>query len=152
MHSRSYEIVENLGHDKKILDNKKKTLNRKVLSNLKKLGIPDSAIKQIKFLENYPSSKLDTKTNKQLIESLIKKCRRSFDAFANKGGEAKIVFEEGDWTLYVTEYDKYVEKLHTVCKPYFDEWSSCELEVSFLFDGTDSWKVITTKESDLPGN
>lgn len=154
MHKRTREILSNLGYDEKILNQvkKKKKISRKTLSYLKNLGLPSSALKQIKFLENYPSKRLESKNNKELIEALVKKCRRSLDSFANKGVLAKIVFSEGDWTLYASEYSKAIEKLHTVCKPHFDEWSEANVEVTFVFDGSDSWKVVTKKESDLPGN
>lgn len=154
MHERSYQIIKNLGYSDKIITQlkKKNGSSRKTFTFLKNLGIPDLAIKQIKFLENYPIKSLEGKSNKELIELLIKKCKRSLDAFANKGIEARVVFTEGDWTLYSPDYNKSVEKLHRVCKPYFDEWSASNVEVTFSFDGSNSWKVITKKESDLPGN
>lgn len=152
MHERSYQILKNLGYSDKIITQlkKKKSNSRKTFTYLKDLGLPDLAIKQIKFYENYPSKNLEGKSNKELIELLIKKCKRSLNAFANKGLEAKIVFAKGSWTIYSSEYDKIVEKLHQVCKPYFDEWASYDIEVEFVFDGTSSWKVSTKKESDLP--
>ena len=154
MHKRTHQIIKNLGYDEKIIGQvqKKKKINRKTLAYLKDLGLPSMAIKQIKFLENYPAKSLLNKPNKELIESLVKKCRRSLDAFANKGLSAKIVFEEGSWAIYSDDYSKPVEKLHIVCKPYFDEWSAAKTEVTFVFDGSDSWKIVTKKESDLPGN
>lgn len=154
MHERSYLIIKNLGYSDKIITQLKKRngSSRKTFTFLKDLGVPDLAIKQIKFLENYPTKNLAGKTNKELIELLIKKCKRSLDAFANKSVEARIVFTDDDWTIFSGDYDKSVEKLHRVCKPYFDEWSALGVEVTFSFDGTSSWKVITKKESDLPGN
>jgi hypothetical protein len=154
MHERSYQIIRNLGYSDKIITQLKKRngSSRKTFTFLKSLGIPDLAIKQIKFLENYPEKKLEGKDNKKLIELLIKKCKRSLDAFANKGIEARIVFTDGEWTIFSSDYNKSMEKLHRVCKPHFDEWSSFGVEVTFSFDGSDSWKVITQKESDLPGN
>lgn len=154
MHNRTYEIIKNLGYDEKVLEKTKRKsgFNRKTLAQLKKLGLPELALKQIKFFENYPTKKLSNKTNKELIQSLIKKCKRSLDAFANKNIEAKIVFEDNDWTFYSSVYNKAISKLYVICKPYFDEWSEFDIEVTFLFDGSSSWKVITTKESDLPGN
>ncbi|MHA1974471.1 MAG: hypothetical protein ACTSW1_15845 [Candidatus Hodarchaeales archaeon] len=152
MHERSYQIIKNLGYDDKIIAQlkKRKGSSRKTFAFLKGLGIPSLAIKQIKFLEDYPTKNLTNKDNKELIELLIKKCRRSLDAFANKKIEARIVFEDGDWTIYSDDYNQSIEKLHRICKPHFDEW--CAIEVTFSFDGSNSWKVITKKESDLPGN
>jgi hypothetical protein len=154
MHERSYQIIRNLGYSDKIITQlkKRKGSSRKTFTFLKGLGIPDLAIKQIKFLENYPEKNLEGKDNKELIELLIKKCKRSLDAFANKGIEARIVFTDRDWTIFGSDYNKSMEKLHRVCKPHFDEWSGFGVEVTFSFDGTNSWKVITKKESDLPGN
>ena len=123
---------------------------KKTFDYLKTLGLPELALKQIKYFEDYPKKKLDLKSNKELIEGLIKKCRRSLDAFANKGIKACIVFTEGSWTIYSEEYCKYIEKLHVVCKPYFDEWAAAKVEVSFVFEGSDSWKIVTSKEKDLP--
>ena len=152
MHERSYLIIKNLGYDDEVIEQlkKKSGSSRKTFEFLKKLGIPGLAIKQIKFLEDYPSKKLDNKNNKELIELLIKKCRRSLDSFANKEIEARIVFVDGDWTIYSSDYNKDIEKLHRVCKPHFDEWSVLDIEVTFSFDGSNAWKVITQKESDLP--
>ena len=154
MHERSYQIIKNLGYNDNIIAQlkKKNSSSRKTFEFLKELGIPNLAIKQIKFLEDYPAKNLENKDNKELIELLIKKCRRSLDAFANKEIEARIVFEDGAWTIYSSDYNKSVEKLHRVCKPHFDEWSGLDVEVTFFFDGSNSWKVITKKESDLPGN
>ena len=154
MHKRTTEIIKNLGYDEKIINQvqKKKNLNRKTLAYLKKLGVPSMALKQIKFLEDYSTNSFPEKTNKELIELLIKKCRRSFDAFSNKGNTAKIILKDGDWVILSNEYSKALEKLHIVCKPYFDTWSKANAEVSFVFDGSNSWKIITQKESDLPGN
>jgi hypothetical protein len=154
MHERSYQIIKNLGYSDKIITQlkKKNGSSRKTFTFLKNLGVPELAIRQIKFLENYPTKKLDNKDNKELIELLIKKCKRSLDAFANKEIEAQIVFSDGNWTIYSDDYNKSVEKLHRICKPYFDEWSGFKIEVTFSFDGSNSWKVITKKESDLPGN
>jgi hypothetical protein len=154
MHKRTYQIIENLGYDDKVLGQvKKKTkVTRKTLAYLKGLGLPELALKQIKFLEGYPAKKLLDKSNKELIETLVKKCRRSLDAFANKKIAAKIVFKDHEWTIYSASYPKTIEKLHTVCKPYFDEWSEASIEVTFVFDGSNSWKIVTKKESDLPGS
>jgi hypothetical protein len=154
MHERTHQIIKNLGYDDKIINllKKKKAITRKTLTYLKDLGIPELALKQIKFLENYPQKKLVGKPNKELIELLVKKCRRSLDAFSNRRIEAKIIFKDKSWTIYSSGYPKSVEKLHIVCKPYFDEWSEAGIEVAFVFDGSSSWKIVTEKESDLPGN
>jgi hypothetical protein len=153
MHKRTHQILKNLGYSDELVEqlNKRARLSKKTLLFLRKLGLPPLAIKQIKFLENYQNKKLDTKTNKELIEGLIKKCRRSLDAFANKNVKSRIVFKEGNWTLFAEDYSKPVEKLMRICKPHFDEYSDSNLEVTFFFDGTPSWKVMTNKKSDLPG-
>lgn len=150
MHKRTQQILKNLGYEDKILNQKKK-FNRKTLGFLKSLGVPPLAIQQIKFLESPPTQNLAGKPNKELIELLIKKCKRSLDAFANKGCTAKIIFENKDWTLFSNEYNKTIEKLLIVCKPYFDEWSDAGVEVIFQFDDSNTWKIMTNKESDLPG-
>jgi len=153
MHKRTYQIIKNLGYTDKVINQlkKRKTESRNTFTFLKKIGIPELAIKQIKFLENYPNKNMDSLTNKELIESLIKKCRRSLEAFASKGIQARIVFNDSDWVIYSDDYRKEIEKLHQVCKPYFDEWSAYNINVIFAFDGA-NWKVITKKESDLPGS
>lgn len=155
MHKKSQTIIKNLGFGKEVIETLKKQkpdapLSRRSLTKLKKFGLPKSAIDQIKFLETEASPVGDAATNKELLESLIKKCRRSFDAFANKQVAARIIFGKDTWTLYSEEYNRAIEKLHKVCKVYFDIWAEHGLDATLIFDGSSTWKVMTDKESDLP--
>jgi len=156
MHKRTSSIFKNLGFGdeaiskiQKAVSKAKTPFNRRLISSLKKLGLPESAIKQIKFLED-PSLDEEIKSNKELITLLVKKLRRSFDAFTNKEVKAIIVFANQDWAIYAEEYCKEIQHLHEICKPYFDEWCLKNLEVKFEFDGTSTWKIIAPKKSDLP--
>jgi len=157
MHKRTTDIFKNLGFGDETIANIEKTaskaktpFNRRMMSSLKKMGMPDTALKQIKYLEE-PILDEDTEhTNKELISLLVKKLRRSFDAFANKDVKAMIIFSEQDWTIYAEEYSREIQHLHEICKPYFDEWCLKNIEVKFEFDGTSTWKIIAPKKSDLP--
>jgi hypothetical protein len=155
MHKKTYSIIKNLGFSDEVIKSiklKQKNTKRKLISSLKNLGVPDSALKQIKLLEKFPVKKPSECTNADLIKSLVKRCKRSLDAFANKGVRAKIVFSDNSWTIYSSDYSKEIEKLHSVCKNYFDEWSARGMTASFYFDSTSSWKIIVAKKTDLPTN
>jgi len=156
MHEKTRSIIKNLGFSDEILQTvdkqtAKAPINRRTLTTLKRLGIPKSALDQIKYLESDGDTAAEkATTHKELLEALIRKCRRSFDAFANKGIEARIVFSNDDWTIFSETYNRGIEKLHKVCKIYFDEWATHSLNAIFIFDGSSAWKVSTDKESDLP--
>jgi hypothetical protein len=156
MHKKTYNIIKNLGFGDEIIKSLKQNqknvgINKKILNDLKKLGVPDAALKQIKSLEQKSSSDKSNLSNTELINLLAKRCKRSFDAFANKGGKAKILFLKNSWTIYGSEYSKEIERLHTVCKPYFDEWSQIGLQAMIYFDGTECWKILANK-TDLTSN
>ena len=153
MHKKTQDIIANLGFSDTVISALKKqaSINSRAVSALRKLGIPRTALKQIKALEK-GNSALFGKPNKKILEYLIKKCRRSLDAFSHKGVESKIVFYNRSWTVYSELYDKDIEKLHSVCKPYFDECAACGLRAILSFDGTQFWKVTTDKKADLPDN
>lgn len=157
MHKRTNKIFKNLGFDDEVISNIQRTtskaktpFNRRMISSLKKLGLPESALKQIKFLEDLSIDEETEISNKDLIAILIKKLRRSFDAFSNKGVKAIIIFADQDWTIYAEDYGREIQHLHEICKPYFDEWCLKNLEVKFEFDGTSTWRIIAPKKSDLP--
>jgi len=158
MHKKTSSIFKNLGFGDEAISNiqkvasKAKTpFNRRMISSLKKLGLPDSALKQIKFLEDLSLDEEEPEiSNKELISLLIKKLRRSFDSFANKEIKAIIIFADQNWTIYAEEYGKEIQHLHEICKPHFDEWCLKNLEVKFEFNGTSTWKIIAPKKSDLP--
>jgi len=104
MHKKTYKIIKNLGFGDEVIKSLKQSqkdarFNKKILNDLKKLGIPDAALKQIKLLENKSVRNKSNLTNIELINSLAKRCKRSFDAFANKGGKAKIVFWKNKWSM-----------------------------------------------------
>jgi len=157
MHKRTNSIFRNLGFGDEAISNIRKAaskakipFNRRMMSSLKKLGLPESALKQIKFLEDLSLDEEIEISNKELISFLVKKLRRSFDAFSNKEIKTVIVFADQNWTIYAEEYGKEIQHLHEICKPYFDEWCLKNLEVKFEFDGTSTWKIIAPKKSDLP--
>ena len=156
MHKKTQDIITNLGFGDVVVrairkQTKSAPINRRAVSALRQLGIPKTALRQIKALEK-GNSVLLGKSNKEILEHLIKKCRRSLDAFSHKKVEAKIVFHCKSWTIYSEIYDKDIEKLQKICKPYFDECSKCGLKAILSFDGTQFWQVTTDKKSDLPDN
>ena len=156
MHKKTRDIIENLGFGDEVVEllrkqPEDKALSRRTLTKLKELGLPKLALDQIKLLESSNiSSASAAANNKELLEGLLRKCKRSLDAFANKNVAARIVFSSNTWTIYSEEYNRDIEKLHKVCKIYFDEWSSHGLKATLIFDGSSTWKVSTDKESDLP--
>lgn len=160
MHKKTDAIFKNLGLPEeaiadieKAAKKAKKPFNRRLMSKLKKLQLPEDAIRQIKFLEEIVSTEEDEEielSNKELIAILVKKLKRSFDAFANKGVHAVIVFSNETWTIFAEEYSKEVQHFHEVCKPHFDEWCQKNIDVKFEFNGSNVWKIIAPKKSDLP--
>jgi len=156
MHKKTSEIIKNLGFTQRILDEIKEKLKnpvtKKTLNYFTDLGVPKLALKQIKYFEETPEPEKPKQSNKELIETLVKKCRRSFNAFAKKQVKAKIVFKNNKWLLYSTSYNKNIQRLHEVCKIHFDDWADQGVVVSFTFNGTTSWKISALKKSDLPKN
>lgn len=161
MQKESHQIMQNLGYTEEMIltiekETKTKTGNFGVkLSNiLKKLGTPDGAIKQIKIIEAYAKrkkySKQKRRKNKELIETLIKKCKRTLEAFAKKGVQARIVFSRRQWVIEAPEYHPAIQHLHDVCKFYFDEWAEKGINATFHFSGMNTWQVITKREEDSP--
>lgn len=156
MHERTVTIMRNLGFDEEILkplvkQNSQLEISKKSLRALRRLGLPKSALDQIKFLESSTEKQDLSKTShKDLIGNLVKKCKRTFDAFALRQIPARIVIEDNEWNIYSETYNREIEKLHKICKPYFDDFSINNLKVTFAFDGTPTWKIITDKGSDLP--
>ena len=149
MHKKTHSILKNLGVTDEALRKGGNTLDRESLLKLKNLKLPNSAITQIKQYENYPVKAIKGGNSIELIESLLRKCKRSFDAFAKKRVKAQIAFKDGDWTLYGEEYNKAIQKLHEVCKPYFDAWSSKGLRAIIIFDGTIKWRAKASKNDEL---
>lgn len=145
MHKKTHAIIKNLGYSDDVVKEFKIKDPKILNSSLKKLGMPETAVKQIKILENLED--LNTGVVSNLIENLIKHCRRSLDAFAQKNIAAKIVFKNNNWTIYSEKYNKAIQKLQEVCKMHFDELSSKNLEVTLIFDGTSTWKAIAPNES-----
>jgi hypothetical protein len=153
MHKKTFSIIKNLGYDEEVVKDLKsegKDLNPKLLSaSLKKIGLPDIAIKQIKILEDLNNAVDVKRPNKSLIEELSKRCRRSFDAFAQKNIAAKIIFKNSNWTIYSEIYNKHIQKLHEIYKMYFDELAISGLDASLVFDGSPVWRLETPSEPDL---
>jgi hypothetical protein len=148
MHKKSINILRGLGFGPSVvsdLEQLSSTNSKKeILRLLKTLKLPIAAAKQIKKIEGFtPSSSISGATNSELLESLLKKCKRSFDAFAKKETSAQIVFVDNNWTLYSEEFDSNICKLHKVCKPHFDIWANEGLQTSIIFDGTSKWKTKT---------
>lgn len=150
MHKKTHSILRNLGvNDDALKKMGNEVLDRESLLKLKNLKLPSSAISQIKQYENYPARNVKGNNSISLIESLLKKCKRSLDAFAKKKIKLQIAFKDGDWTIYGEEYNKAIQKLHEVCKPYFDAWSSKGLRAIIVFDGTIKWKAKASKNDEL---
>lgn len=157
MQRESSQIIKNLGYPYEFVSNIEKEnktgIQAKTINYLKDLGIPDSALKQIKSIEIKAAKekiRQDKKRkNKELLDALLKKCRRSLDAFARKGVQARIVFLKKDWIIEAPEYHPAIQHLHEVCKNNFDEYAAKGLVVTFQFTGSENWQIITkTKEED----
>lgn len=146
MHKRTSNIIENLGYDEAVIKNlRNETKNSDPKSfylSLKKLGIPEYAIKQIKDFESLDDKQINKSSNKDLIRELLKRCKRSLDAFAQKNSPTRIIFKNKNWTIYSEEYNKSVQKLHEACKHNFDDLSIQGLETIIIFDGSTTWKII----------
>jgi len=149
VHKKTHTILKNLGIVEDSLKDLNSVLDRERLQKLKTLKLPNSALSQIKQYEDYPVKNISGSNSVELVESLIKKCKRSFTAFAKKKVKAQIVFKDGNWVIYGEEYDKAIQKLHEVCKPYFDAWSSKGLKALIIFDGTTKWRAKASKNDEL---
>jgi hypothetical protein len=153
MHKKTLNIIKNLGYDDEVVKDLKteaKDTDPKLLNgSLKKLGLPETAIKQIRVLEDLDKTVKVKKPNKSLIEELNKRCRRSIDAFAQKNIAARIIFKNGSWTIYSETYNKPIQKLHETCKIYFDELAISGLDATLVFDGSPTWRLDAPSEPDL---
>jgi len=141
---KTYRIIRNLGFNEPDITSLReiKSLDKKTLSFFKKLNLPGEAIKQIKDTENYSIAKIDNLSNEELKHLLVKKCKRSFDAFARKKIKAVVIFKENEsWILYSAAYDKYIQNFHMICKSRFDELESLNLSANVLFNGTEKWLI-----------
>lgn len=151
--------MQNLGYTEEMISTIEKETKTgvfyiKLTNALEKLGTPDNAIKLIKVIEATAKKKKQVKAkkrkNKELIEGLIKKCRRSLDAFARKGVQARIIFSRRQWVIEAPEYHPAIKHLHDVCKYHFDDWAEKGVIAVFQFNGSDTWQVITKREEDSP--
>jgi len=137
MHTRTKTIAENLSIDAKevgTLYSSDQSLNARVLKNLEKLGLPPTAIAQIKFFEML-SSDVDQNYDKgEWIAWLLRKTKKSLTAFLKKKEPLKIIFRAGNWTMYAETYTKSILQFHKTCKPYFDEFSA--KDITMLIDLT----------------
>ena len=153
MHKKTFNIIKNLGYDEEVVKDLKsegKDLNPKLLNaSLKRMGLPDIAIKQIKILEDLNNTVDVKQPNKNLIEELNKRCRRSMDAFAQKNIATKIIFKKGTWTIYSETYNKYIQRLHETNKMIFDELAASGLDATLVFDGSSVWKLEAPSEPGL---
>jgi len=153
MDKKTLKIIQNLGYTEDLIKNLRKeisggSINKKAITLLEEIGTPEAAINQIKNIELKVSEK--SSTNKELIESLLKKCRRSLDAFARKAVPARIIFRNKGWVIEAEALHPAIKKLHSTCHKYFDAWAAKGLAVVFQFDSTANWIIITKKKSDQP--
>jgi hypothetical protein len=164
MEKESFTIMRNLGYTDELISSVKKEcaqskdgVSKKALKLLEEIGTPDSALKAIKIIETKAIRRRKVKQekaskNKMLIESLIKRCRRSFDAFSRKGVNARVVFKKNQpWVIEAPEYHPAMQHFHDVCKKHFDVWADQGISVVFQF-GSGSWRVVTRRKSDQPDN
>lgn len=154
MHKKSLSIISNLGYSEDVVKSFKKDIKtseaKSLFATLRKLGLPEDAIKQIKDYEDLGSNLKESLSNKDLIKELLKRCRRSLDAFAQKNNSARIIFKNKNWTIFGEEYSKAIQKLHETCKYHFDNFAIHNLDVTLVFDGSTTWRIIAPNESDLP--
>lgn len=152
MHKKTANIIENLGYDEEVVKHLKNVTKnsdaKSFFASLKKLGLPDDAIRQIKNFEDLNIIKKPSLSNKNLIQELLKKCKRSLDAFAQKNTAMRIIFKNHNWTIYSEEYNKSIQKLHETCKHHFDDFSFQNLEATIIFDGSTTWRIISSTEID----
>jgi hypothetical protein len=130
MHTRTRTIAENLAFDVKEVENiynQDLSLNARALKNLEKLGLPNTAIEQIKFFEILSSDLGKTCTKEEWVAWLLRRTKKSLTAFMKKKIPLKIIFKNDNWNMYAEAYSKPILQLHKTCKPYFDEFSSKDI-------------------------
>lgn len=140
MHTRTRTIVENLSIDANEIEkvyNTDKTLNVKTIKKLEQLGMPESAIEQIKFFEMLSTDFEKSLTKDEWIAWLLRKTKKSLTAFMKKKIPAKIIFTNLDWCIYADTYSKPVLQLHRTCKAYFDEFASKNLDLLIDLTGNE---------------
>jgi len=140
MHTRTRTIVENLSIDIKevdILYGPDRVLNTRTIKNLEKLGLPDTAIEQIKLFEMLSSDLEKTYSKDEWIAWLLRRTKKSLVALMKKKTPLKIVFKNEDWNIYSETYTKSVLQLHKTCKPYFDEFASKNITLMLDLTGNE---------------
>lgn len=157
MHKKTYEIMKNLGYPQTLIEvvetgiAEVKEKEQFLDTWFTTMGTPEMAIAQIKTLEIKKSKVKEPEiNNKELITSLVKKCKRSLDALARKGIVAKILFHGKKWKIESETYHPGIKQLYNACHKHFDTWAKQGTRVIFEFDGTTNWYIITAKKSDQP--
>lgn len=141
MHVRTQSIIQNLG-----LSIDDTIVSPKNVKNLESLGLPKSAIEQIKFYETISYNQEQTLSKTEWVNWLIKKCRKSLAAFAKKKIPTKIIFKDGDWTIYSEAYNKAILKLQEACKSYFDEFASKQIKLCIVMLDDDKIHIRELEE------
>lgn len=160
MHKKTLVIIKNLGFTEQLVQDIKQeskttggSINRKIIKLLKEAGTPETAIDQIRSLElKKKGPGRAKKTNKELIESLIGKCKRSFNSFAKKGIQATFIFKNKKWGVQADLDDETVVSFIKSCQKYFNYYALKGVDVTIKFTGTPEWGVHTKKQNDLPDN
>jgi hypothetical protein len=158
MHKKTLLIIKNLGFTEDLVETIKEeskisggSINRKIINWLKDAGTPDGALNQIRSLELKSPTK-NKKTNKQLIQNLITKCKKIFYDFAKTGLKATFIFRNGRWGVQANVKDATVTAIVKACEQYFNFYASKKINVVIRFTGSPEWEVETKKQKDLPDN
>lgn len=145
MHTRTKTIVDTLNIDSaniKSIYSSDRNLDANAIKNLEDLGIPSTAIEQIKFFEMISTDLEPARTKDEWIAWLLRKTKKSLTAWLKKKQPMKILFKNSDWHIYAESYSKNVLQLHKTCKPYFDEFAAKNINLLIDLTGDE----ITIKE------
>jgi hypothetical protein len=137
MHTRTRTIAENLAFDAKEINalySSDRSLDARAIKNLENLGLPDTAIEQIKFFEMLASDLEKSYSKDEWIAWLLRRTKKSLTAFMKKKTPLKIIFKGDNWNMFSETYSKSVLQLHKTCKPYFDEFAA--KNITLLIDLT----------------
>lgn len=137
MHTRTRIIAENLSINAAeigVIYGLDRNLNSKAIKNLENLGLPITAIEQIKFFEMLALDLEKPYSKDEWIAWLLRKTKKSLVALMKKKTPLKIIFNNTNWNMYSETYNKNVLQLHKACKPYFDEFAS--RDITLLLDLT----------------
>jgi len=143
VHEKTRLILENFGYSSDYIQELDK---QQLAHTLKELKLPTEAIAQIDSYEKPSKKTIRGSSSKEVLESLIKRCKKTFGAFSKKDVKAMIIFNKQNWTIFSEDYNKYIQKLHATCKPYFDAAAAKNLVAVVSFTSKNTWKASLIKD------